>query len=173
MIREASLADAHAIAVVQVRSWQHAYRDLMPADFLAGLSSSLPHRENRWAEMLQAETSHVFVACVEGVIVGWISVGACRDADAGDDAAGEIMAIYLLPEHCAIGLGWPLWQTGVQRLIDLGHSRMSLWVLAGNTRAIRFYRRAGLLEEAGSRRSVSIGGRPLEEVRYVGPIVEA
>jgi hypothetical protein len=46
-IRKAALDDAHAIADVQVRSWQHAYRDLMPADFLFGLSSSLPDREGR------------------------------------------------------------------------------------------------------------------------------
>jgi ribosomal protein S18 acetylase RimI-like enzyme len=119
--------------------------------------------------MLQAETSHVYVACVKGAVVGWISVGASRDADACPNASGEVMAIYLLAEHCGTGLGWALWQTGMQRLSDLGHSRTSLWVLAENARAIRFYRRAGLLEDPGSRRTVSIGGRPLEEVRYLGP----
>lgn len=35
--RPATVDDAPAIAAIHVRSWQRAYADLLPADFLAGL----------------------------------------------------------------------------------------------------------------------------------------
>ena len=37
-IRQATLADAHAIATIHVQSWQHAYADILPAEALAALS---------------------------------------------------------------------------------------------------------------------------------------
>ena len=36
-VREARRGDEPAVAEVHVRSWQEAYRDLMPAEFLAAL----------------------------------------------------------------------------------------------------------------------------------------
>ncbi len=41
MIRDAIPADASAIAHVHVSSWQQAYRQLMPAAFLASLTNTL------------------------------------------------------------------------------------------------------------------------------------
>lgn len=39
MIRKASPSDAKAIAQVHISSWQDAYRDLMPAEYLLSLGS--------------------------------------------------------------------------------------------------------------------------------------
>ena len=48
MIRDARPSDAHSIASVHVSSWQQAYLDLIPADFLASLTATLPKREAHW-----------------------------------------------------------------------------------------------------------------------------
>ncbi|SEQ45832.1 hypothetical protein SAMN03159444_01720 [Pseudomonas sp. NFACC02] len=58
-------SDAKAIARVHISSWQAAYRDLMPAEYLQSLGASLHQRE-----------SNVFVAEVNNEVVGWMSVGA-------------------------------------------------------------------------------------------------
>jgi len=44
MIRAALPTDAQGIAQVHVRSWQQAYRELLPSDFLDSLSATLPRR---------------------------------------------------------------------------------------------------------------------------------
>ena len=53
-----------------------------------------------------------------------------------------------------------------QGLADLGYSRATLWVLAANARAIRFYERAGFTLDANSETIIDIGGQSFPEVRY-------
>lgn len=48
MIRKALPSDARDIAQVHINSWQHAYRDLMPAHYLDSLDATLAHRESNW-----------------------------------------------------------------------------------------------------------------------------
>jgi hypothetical protein len=51
MIRRATINDARAIAEVHVKSWQVAYRGLLPEDFLQNLS--VERREEQWRRALQ------------------------------------------------------------------------------------------------------------------------
>jgi GNAT superfamily N-acetyltransferase len=166
MIRNALPTDARAIAQVHISSWQQAYRGLMPVEYLNALEATLAQRELFWVRTIQSGDSNVLVAEVNKQVVGWISVGASRDEDAAVNNVGEVMAIYVLADHWRTGVGLALWQAGLQCLIKQGHHRLTLWVLAGNDRAIRFYRRAGWVEEAGSKRTFVMGGVTLEEVRY-------
>jgi hypothetical protein len=55
-LRDATPADAHAIANVLVQSWRAAYRGLLPDDVLAGLS--IPDREQFWSDALTARAPH-------------------------------------------------------------------------------------------------------------------
>ena len=170
MIRSALPSDGKAIAHVHISSWQAAYRDLMPADYLHSLSATLARREAFWSRSIESGESNVVVAEAGGQVVGWICIGAGRDEDAVVGDSGEVMAIYVLAAHWHTGVGQALWQAGVQQLIAQGFQRLTLWVLAGNERAIRFYRRAGCVEEAGSERTLERGGVTLSEVRYQLPL---
>ena len=170
MIRSATPSDAMAIAQVHIRSWQHAYRDLMPKEYLDSLDRTLHQRALYWANAIQAGDSTLLVAELDKQIIGWISVGASRDPDAVACNTGEVMALYVLEAHWQTGIGRALWQAGVQRLIEHGHSRLTLWVLVLNNRAIGFYRKAGWVEEIGTKRNLVRGGVTLEEVRYECPI---
>ena len=170
MLRSALPSDAQAIAHVHIRSWQAAYRDLMPADYLHSLGATLARREAFWSRSIESGESNVVVAELDTQVVGWICIGAGRDEDAVVGESGEVMAIYVLAEHWHTGVGLALWQAGVQQLIAQDFQRLTLWVLAGNERAIRFYRRAGCVEEAGSERTLERGGVTLVEVRYHLPL---
>jgi ribosomal protein S18 acetylase RimI-like enzyme len=166
MIRKASPADAKGIAQVHIKSWQQAYCDLMPAEYLNALDATLARREFFWMASIESGESNVWVAQVDGQVVGWIAVGASRDDDGAAANAGEVMALYVVAAHWQTGVGPALWNAGVQYLSEQGFEQLTLWVLAGNDRAIRFYRRAGCVEEAGSERNLERGGVKLVEVRY-------
>lgn len=158
MIRKALPSDAKAIAQVHISSWQEAYRDLMPAEYLNSLEATLAQRESFWIRSIESGESNVWVAESNKQVVGWISVGASRDEDAAGGNAGEVMAIYVLARYWQTGVGLALWKAGLQYLMEQGYQRLTLWVLARNERAIRFYRRAGCVEETGSERNLKRGG---------------
>ena len=62
MIRKALPSDANAIAQMHIRSWQEAYCDLMPADYLSALDTTLARRESFWARSIESGESNVWVA---------------------------------------------------------------------------------------------------------------
>ncbi|OPA89235.1 GNAT family N-acetyltransferase [Pseudomonas fluorescens] len=171
MIRQALPADARAIAQVHISSWQAAYRDLMPTEYLSSLDATLAQRESSWSRAIESSECHVWVAERSNQIVGWISVGASRDDDAAGRTAGEVTALYVLAHHWQAGVGLALWNAGLQYLKEQGYQCLTLWVLTGNARAIRFYRRAGCVEDTGSERTLRRGGVTLGEVRYGLPLV--
>lgn len=166
MIRKALPSDAKAIARVHISSWQDAYRELMPAQYLNSLEATLAQRESFWLRSLESGESNVWVAEADKHIVGWISVGASRDEEAAGANTGEVMAIYVSARYWQTGAGLALWKAGLQSLRTHGFQGLTLWVLSRNERAIRFYRRAGCVEDTGTERTLQRGGVILEEVRY-------
>lgn len=132
-------ADALAIAAVQVRSWQAAYRDLLPADYLAKLS--IQRRVNRWLSVLREE--RVLVAKDDaGRLVAFCAFGHSNDDDGGIHTA-EIYALYALPHVWGQGYGHALLATALDHLRSDEYTLITLWVLAGNQRGIHFYTRQG------------------------------
>lgn len=162
-ISPATLDDAHAVAEIHVTAWQEAYRGIIPAGFLAGLS--IARQEARWREDIRHGSPQLLVARIDGRVTGWVAFGPCRDAGAAPEA-GEIWAIYVAPSHWARGVGRSLWLGARARLAEQGYRSVSLWVLAGNRRAIRFYRLAGFRAEESCTKMLDLGGSELQEVRY-------
>jgi ribosomal protein S18 acetylase RimI-like enzyme len=163
VIRPAATEDSPGIAVVHVSSWQHAYRGIVPQSYLDQLS--VAEREGRWAEILGRGGSETLVADAGGDIVGFVSCGKSRRVQV-DGNEGELYAIYVIASHWSTGVGRSLCEAALGRLRDLGFVRAIVWVLAANTKAIRFYERAGFELHAGSETTVEIGGKNLPEVRY-------
>src|SRR5258708_36482422 len=106
VIRAARVADASQIAVVHVRSWQGAYRGLLPQAYLDGLD--LAQRVGRWERSL-AEANDgrngVLVADDSGTLLGFAWYAPSRDGDVDPARVGEIDAIYLLPSAWGKGVG--------------------------------------------------------------------
>lgn len=162
-VEPATLGDCRAVAQVHVTSWQHAYRHMLPAAFLDALS--VERRQEMWSEALAARSVQLYVARGDQGIAGFIAFGACRDDDAPPRRA-EIRALYLAPSSWSQGVGRRLWMTARECLVAQGHETVSLWVLAGNERAIRFYRAVGFQAEPQSIKVFELAGAPLQEVRY-------
>jgi ribosomal protein S18 acetylase RimI-like enzyme len=166
-VARATPADAQAVAQIHVSAWQAAYEGIVPTDYLAGLS--VPAREAYWGEAIRAGHPELWVARVGGEMAGWVALGPCRDEGCGP-AAGEIWAIYVAAPFWSQGVGKALWLRARDRLIEREFSTASLWVLAENARAIRFYAAAGFAPEPGSAKTFELGGKSLEEIRYVAAI---
>jgi L-amino acid N-acyltransferase YncA len=162
VIREASLADAAAIAHVHVDSWRTTYRRIIPDEYLAKLSYD--GRTRFWERRLAAMADGEFAYVAEdeaGQIVG-IAVGGPERS--GDPVyQGELCGIYLLESHQRQGIGRQLTLTIVVRLAQAGIHSMLVWVLAENP-SRRFYEALG--GQVIRQKPIEIGGVTLDEVAY-------
>jgi GNAT superfamily N-acetyltransferase len=166
IIRRARPTDAAAMAIVHVESWRAAYVGLVPAVVLNQLS--VPARAASWTRILgegEARGSRSWVAVVEGRIVGFLSAGPTRDADDHRGQVGEVYAIYLLSTAWGRGLGGALLRAAEDDLCERGYRAATIWVLAGNARARRFYAQCGYDADGGAQNE-SVGPAVLPSVRY-------
>jgi len=171
VIRAARVGDASQIAVVQVRSWQGAYRGLLPQAYLDGLDPA--QRVGRWERSLaEAEDRRdgVLVADASGTLLGFVGYSPTRDGDADPARVGEIDAIYLLPSAWGKGVGRLLMDAALARLAEARFDRATLWVLDSNVRARRFYEAGGWLAD-GARKIDDSRGFPIAQVRYKRSLV--
>jgi GNAT superfamily N-acetyltransferase len=161
-LRRAEPADALAVARVHVRSWQQAYRGLMPGEYLDQLKP-----EDRAARYDFAtrdpDKPHTILAVEGDQILGFVTTGPSRTGELLDH--GEMYALYLDPEHWGRGFGVTLVEAGRARLAELGFLKACLWVLDGNVRAERFYLRDGWAPD-GERRKETILGIEVNDCRY-------
>lgn len=158
-----TLEDAARVAEIQVRSWQTAYRGIVPDTYLDAMNPE--DRAVKWREILQAADSELLVIEEAGRILGWASWGDCRDDDMDPRKTAELWAIYLCPSAYGRGYGWQLWQEVERRVLEEGREEMTLWVLERNERARRFYGKAGFVPEPGARKVLErLGG--IAELRY-------
>lgn len=161
-IRPATGDDAAAIAAIHVETWRVAYRGIMPDDFLQSLS--VEQREASWRASLQDGNSDVWIAETAGRMLGWISMGRSRDADAVATTA-EIWAIYVAPGSWRHGVGRALWNVGKTQFESAGFDSVTLWVLRENEKAMKFYRALGFTEDPGKTKIFERSGRKLVEIR--------
>ena len=158
-VRRARLEEARAIAQVHAETWREAYEHVFGAERLA--SVTVDARLAQWERILAAGQSDVFVAAADGLIVGFVSTGDSRDAD----AEAELFAIYVLPDDWGSGAGSALMRAGLEAMRLRASGDAVLWVLDDNPRARRFYEREGWTLD-GERKEDEYLGLRVAEVRY-------
>jgi GNAT superfamily N-acetyltransferase len=160
ILRPATPEDAIAVARVHVRSWQVAYRGLMPDDYLDALAPE--DRAARYTFGERAPDRPATIVALDGqTICGFAMVGPSRD----ERSTGELYALYVDPDRWGTGVGRALINAAREELVNRGFQAASLWVLAGNERAERFYRLDGWAPD-GSKRADQVWGVSVDEVRY-------
>ncbi|MGA8846134.1 MAG: GNAT family N-acetyltransferase [Nocardioides sp.] len=163
-IRRATPQDAARVAMVHVAAWRAGYAGLLPDSLLASLS--VEERTTSWAGYLDGGAlSRTLIAVSGETTLGFASIGPSRDDDAAP-GTGELWALYTDPDQWGLGAGSALLASAANELQALGFSRASLWVLATNRRARRFYEWQGWRSD-GASKVESRGDARLDEVRYV------
>ncbi|WP_231332029.1 GNAT family N-acetyltransferase [Actinomadura graeca] len=124
---------------IYVRAWQRAFVDILPQSHLdsmdVGAEASAWEpllRPSRWpaAGALLAEDDHAAVA---------FAVFSAADIP----GSAELATLYALPEVWGAGVGRRLLAATTQAMRRADYRNASLWVLAANRRARRFYEAAG------------------------------
>jgi RimJ/RimL family protein N-acetyltransferase len=167
-VRAADERDAGAIAAVQTRGWQTAYRGLLADSVLDGLS--VEARAWAWREVLAAggDDAATTVSEVDGAVVGFCALSTpARDADASPGTA-EIAAIYVDPDRWRAGVGGALLGAALAQLERDGWERVTLWVLDGNDAARAFYARFGFAPDGATQFDERLGAAEVRLVRELG-----
>ena len=141
-------------AFVHWRSWHEAYSGIVDRTYLDALTlDKCVEIAFRWRE-------NVLVALDGERVVGFSGYGNCTDDDLPN--AGELFALYVLPEYYGTGVGRRLTDAA---LALIGQPKVALWVLKNNRRAIRFYEKYGFKPD-GIEKTVKLGS-PVPVIRMI------
>lgn len=141
-------------AYVHFRSWHEAYRGLVDPVYLDKLTLA------KCEEIAFRLRENLLVALDGKTVVGFAGYGNCTDDDLSE--AGELFALYVLPEYYGTGLGRLLTNEALSRL---SQPKVCLWVLKDNLRAIRFYEKYGF--RADGREKTLTLGTPVQVIRMI------
>ena len=156
-VRRATVADAEAVALVHLHTWQAAYRHVFPPEELDALP--LEPRIRGWTQGFADPEGDGFVA--GDPICGFAFL---RRSDE-EPEVGELEAIYVDPSAWGTGAGPALLAAGEQALRERGFGEAILWVLEDNPRARHFYVSAGWEHDGGRKTWPRMGVEPYV-VRY-------
>ena len=162
MIRRAAPADAEEMAETAIAAWGAGFRGIVP-DHVDPRASWRPERLEQRLASPSIESGEIIVAEVEGAVRGLVLYGVSRDADAAPDE-GEVIALYVHPDHWRAGLGRRLVSAALERLAGAGLEQAIVWTLAESPRNLAFYEALGFRRDGGEQRRESFGS-PLE-VRF-------
>jgi GNAT superfamily N-acetyltransferase len=175
-IRVMTEDDVPAVSAIRVRGWQSAYAGIVPQNWLDAMdvAEDAARRREFLARSAGRVRNLVAVEPGEGSaeqVVGWAAFGPYR-GQPETAADGELYALYVRPDRIGTGAGRALISAVIEQAGRLGQRRLLLWVLADNSRARRFYSRAGFAPD-GSELTDTYGGVPLREVRYARAVPTA
>jgi GNAT superfamily N-acetyltransferase len=183
VIRSGSAADAASIAAVQRASWFAAYEGIIGREVIDRVTA--PDEGARVRQTFRTRPWQRMMVAVAGTgdtrepgapgLVGYASFGPETDVltgpwppaltDAGRDGrVAELYALYVRPAWWSTGTGRALMDRVLARTCAARYQSAVLWVLADNTRARRFYERAGFTPDGATHVLERLGG--VTEVRY-------
>lgn len=143
-IREAVFDDAPTIAQVNLLTWLHAYRGIIPEVELDVLN--LESVTEKWVEILsQASLKDcTIVATKDESIIAYSRIYPSVDGDDDPNRVATIGSMYVHPEFQRKGVGRALMSAVVEAAKNHGFTEATLHVLAANVRAREFYEGLGL-----------------------------
>jgi GNAT superfamily N-acetyltransferase len=184
VIRSASPADAEQIAAVMRASWRAAYEGIIAPEVIGRVTADdggarvrQSFRTRPWQKTIVAVAADPEAAAG---IVGYAFFGPEQDvlgapwphpqSAAGEQGrVAEVYALYVHPEWWSTGTGRALMDRVLATVAAAGYLSVRLWVLRDNTRARRFYERAGFAPDGASHTLEGLGG--VTEIRYRRPLI--
>ncbi|MGA3561628.1 N-acetyltransferase family protein [Melissospora conviva] len=163
VLRPVCRDDLMAVGAVHHASRIDTYRGFVDPAALESVPAEALGRwwYERWP--YERDTHRLTVAERNGRIVGFTYLGP---DEYGEPGLGELYAIHLVPAEEGRGTGRALMVDALAALHERGFTRASLWVVAGNQHARRFYERGGWRPD-GTERESAIAAAITRQLRYL------
>ena len=164
-IRKAAPGDSRVIAELHTRSFRNAYAHLPLTARSA--ESGLEGRVEFWEDRLLGGGGRTLVAEDGDKVVGFVHFGLSPDDDA-EEKTGHIFSVHVDPDLTGKGVGRKLVDAAVSALSDEGYRAVTLWAIADNARARRFYSGLGWRTDGAARiEKLAVGGEEGDLVEVV------
>ena len=144
-IRLAVPSDAPDMAEVHMRSWEVAYKGILPDEYIREKNAT---RNALYARVITEENDTSYVIQCSGKTVGIMCVAPPQDKELID--CHELHYIYLHPNYFRRGIGTQAMELAYSIARGLGKTGLVLWVLEKNVNSIQFYKKCGFVADGGS-----------------------
>ena len=152
------------MAHVRVKTWQQAYRGILPDDLLDKMDEAAI--TERWRTIVLPKPGpgafNLVAEDEDGLVCSFAAGGPERTPDA--EYPGEIYALYVLPGSQRHGAGQALMSVGVELLLEQGLQSLLIWVLEQNRIGRSFYEKMG--GQPVRQKKVEIGNLIYPEIGY-------
>jgi GNAT superfamily N-acetyltransferase len=125
-LRQATADDAPKIAEIWHQGWRDGQLGFVPQELVAA------RHEDSFRTRAARRVSDTTVAVVDGEVAGFVMV-----------VGNEVEQVYVAARHRGAGVADVLMTEAERRIAGAGYARAWLAVVAGNSRARRFYERRG------------------------------
>jgi ribosomal protein S18 acetylase RimI-like enzyme len=154
-VEPATADDVEAIRAIARESWEHDYPGILSSESLqAGVEDW--YSPQRVRDAVTWARADLLVARLDGTVVGFAH--AVHDFDR---AEGNLLRLYVHPDHRGDGYGTALLEAVRDAQVDRGASHLRAMVLAENDPGNAFYERFGF--ERVETNDVTIGGETYTE----------
>jgi GNAT superfamily N-acetyltransferase len=159
LVRKAVLDDAYDFTYVQITAWKISYKGIVPDWYLDSLN--VEETVEKTKNKLEMTTATRYVGILDGKIIAILSINLCFDEDQPE--AGEIGALFVLPEYQSRGYGKQMESFAIAEFKNRGIHNVVVWTLVASVQANVFYKKCGF-ELEGSTRNINIINMPA--IRY-------
>lgn len=152
--------DIPVVAECHVSAWKAAFRGILSDALLDTLTRA--DFEASWLMHVAKPGRLNLIAEGNQGVIGFVALDRVPAA-VGD--AGEIIGIYVHPDHWRCGAGRFLLEAALSQMRSAGFSAAFLWTMKDNQRSRAFYQGCGL-SLAGKTRASDRKGESFVEVKY-------
>lgn len=139
-IRRAKPGDEETLAMIQIKSWQSAFADILDRETLEGCTD-FERVTATYRRLLEQGIGNGYLLTVDGkphCIAWWDRSRTQQMAE-----YAELICIHSLPDRWRQGFGSRMMERVLSDMAVAGYRQVMLWVFAENTRARRFYEANG------------------------------
>ena len=152
-IRLATPSDAPDIAEILMRSWEVAYGNIIPSDFIRKRNSA---RVEQFKQAITEENNTYYAIQTDDKTVGYMRVVNVLNDDGSESEVSDLEQIYLHPDYYRQGIGTKAMGFAYSVALRFNKKAMIVWVLAENVAAIKFYENCGFVAD-GERKEREYG----------------